>query len=113
MSPVGGVGINLAIQDAVAAANLLYEPLGSGQIEEGDLARVQRRRAFPTWATQQLQIAIQKRVIGPTLRGANPRVIWPIKLMQYWPWLQRFPARVIGLGFRPEHVHSPLKLESL
>ncbi|WP_322867921.1 FAD-dependent oxidoreductase [Aquicoccus sp. G2-2] len=113
MSPIGGVGINLAIQDAVAAANLLYEPLGSGQIEEGDLARVQRRRAFPTWATQQLQIAIQKRVIGPTLRGANPRVIWPIKLMQYWPWLQRFPARVIGLGFRPEHVHSPLKLESL
>ncbi|MGE0422380.1 MAG: FAD-dependent oxidoreductase [Reyranellaceae bacterium] len=107
MSPIGGVGINLAIQDAVAAANILHAPLRRGRVETGDLARVQRRRAFPTWATQKLQTTIQDRVIDPILDGAMPRVAWPIRLMQAWPWLQRLPARAIGLGFRPEHVHSP------
>lgn len=106
MSPIGGVGINLAIQDAVSSANLLAEPLRNGSISESDLARVQRRRRFPTWATQRLQMEVQNRVIDPVLRGAAPRVPWPIRLMQTWPWLQRLPARAIGLGFRPEHAHS-------
>ncbi|MEZ4281707.1 MAG: FAD-dependent oxidoreductase [Myxococcota bacterium] len=107
MSPIGGVGINLAIQDAVAAANILHAPLSRGRLEERDLARVQQRRAFPTWATQKLQTTIQDRVIDPVLKGARPRVTWPIAWMQAWPWLQRLPARAIGLGFRPEHVESP------
>ncbi len=106
MSPIGGVGINLAIQDAVATSNILAEPLRAGRVDEGDLARVQRRRAFPTWMTQKLQITIQNRIIDPVLSGVTPRVAWPIELMQSWPWLQRLPARLIGLGFRPEHVRS-------
>jgi 2-polyprenyl-6-methoxyphenol hydroxylase-like FAD-dependent oxidoreductase len=106
MSPIGGVGINLAIQDAVAAANILHEPLRDGNVGIRDLARVQRRRAFPTWITQRLQLTIQNRVIDPILSGATPRVTWPIKLMQSWPWLQRLPARAIGLGVRREHVRS-------
>ncbi len=105
MSPIGGVGVNLAIQDAVAAANLLNAPLRRGNLSEADLARVQERRMFPTRATQKLQTTIQDRIIDPVLNGARPRVIWPIKLMQAWPWLQRLPARAIGLGIRPEHIH--------
>lgn len=107
MSPIGGVGINLAIQDAVAAANLLHEPLRRGEVSDRDLDRVQRRRRFPTWATQKLQTTIQDRFVEPILAGAQPRVAWPIRLMQAWPWLQRLPARAIGLGLRPERVRSP------
>lgn len=108
MSPIGGVGINLAIQDAVATANILSDSLRNGAVCERDLARVQRRRRFPTWATQRLQAAVQNRIIDPVLGGMVPRLPWPIRLMQAWPWLQRLPARVIGLGFRPEHVR-PLR----
>ncbi|MGE0629989.1 MAG: FAD-dependent oxidoreductase [Hyphomicrobiaceae bacterium] len=106
MSPIGGVGINLAVQDAVAGANMLGGPLRAGHVGDLDLARFQRRRAFPTWVTQQLQITIQNRIIDPILSGATPRVIWPLKLMQSFPWLQRLPARIIGLGVRPEHIQS-------
>jgi 2-polyprenyl-6-methoxyphenol hydroxylase-like FAD-dependent oxidoreductase len=106
MSPIGGVGINLAIQDAVAAANLLAGPLRRGTLTLEDLRRVRRRRIFATWATQRLQTTLQNVAIAPVLAGARPRVPWPIELLQRLPWLQRLPARLIGLGIRPEHVRS-------
>ena len=106
MSPVGGVGINLAIQDAIAAANLLVGPLRRGAPAEDDLRKVQQRRAFPTWATQAFQMAVQNRVIDPVLRGTQaPRLPWLVRFMQrHLPFLQGIPARIIGVGFRPEHV---------
>jgi 2-polyprenyl-6-methoxyphenol hydroxylase-like FAD-dependent oxidoreductase len=105
MSPIGGVGINLAIQDAIAAANILSEPLRTGHVAESDLQRVQKRRAFPTWATQAVQTAIQNRVIDPVLNSSQtPKVPWIVRLMQHFTFLQRIPARFIGIGFRPEHV---------
>ena len=109
MSPVGGVGINLAIQDAVATANVLALPLRERRLCEADLAAVQARRAWPTRMTQRAQVAIQNRFVAPVLaqREADPPLPWPIALMQRWPWLQRIPARLIGIGVRPEHVHSP------
>ncbi len=107
MSPVGGVGINLAIQDAVAAANLLYIPLRSGRVGLGDLGEVQRRREWPTKVTQGVQVFIQKRMIAPTLAGTTPRAPWPVKLLNAVPYLRRFPAAAVGLGARPEHVRSP------
>ena len=107
MSPIGGVGINLAIQDAVAAANLLATKLRSGKVSLDDLAAVQRRRAFPTRATQRLQIAVQNRVISPVLSSSQPIRLPPLlKLLGSWPFLRRIPARVIGVGFRPEHIHT-------
>ena len=108
MSPVGGVGINLAIQDAVAAANLLAEPLRNGTVTTSDLRRVQRRREFPTRMTQRVQVFIQNRVIQRVLASqAQPKVAWPVRMLQRFPILRRIPARVIGMGFRPEHVHTP------
>jgi len=105
MSPIGGVGINLAIQDAIATANLLTRPLRQRRLSEGDLARVQKRRSFPTRATQRLQLAIQNRVIDPVLSASAPlRAPWIARLMQRLPFLQGIPARVVGIGFRPEHV---------
>ena len=105
MSPIGGVGINLAIQDAVAAANFLAAPLSRGAVGESDLEAVQRRREFPTRMTQRMQLFLQKRVIGRVLAsGATPGIALPIRLLQWFPVLQRIPARLIGMGFRPEHV---------
>jgi 2-polyprenyl-6-methoxyphenol hydroxylase-like FAD-dependent oxidoreductase len=107
MSPIGGVGINLAIQDAVAAANILFEPLRVGAAEHDKLASVQRRREFPTRATQRMQIAIQNNVIKRVLGSTQIQVPWILKLVDRWPLLQRIPARIVGLGFRPEHIHTP------
>jgi 2-polyprenyl-6-methoxyphenol hydroxylase-like FAD-dependent oxidoreductase len=108
MSPVGGVGINLAIQDAVAAANVLASKLATGNLGDGVLHAVQRRREFPTRATQRLQILVQNRVIRRVLGGTKPLTVpAPLRLMQRWPFLRRIPARVIGMGFRPEHVQTP------
>jgi len=106
MSPIGGVGINLAIQDAVATANLLSGPLRLRAPTLDELRRVQRRRAFPTRATQALQLFIQDRAIDPLLASgsAPPGVPWIVRLAQRLPVLQRIPALVIGVGFRPEHV---------
>ncbi len=105
MSPVGGVGINLALQDAIAAANILAEPLRRRSVSLDDLRRVQKRRNFPTWATQKMQVAIQNNVIDPMLaNGTTPKVPAIIRLAQHWTWLQRIPARIIGMGVRPEHV---------
>jgi 2-polyprenyl-6-methoxyphenol hydroxylase-like FAD-dependent oxidoreductase len=108
MSPVGGVGINLAIQDAVAAANRLAEPLRFGTVEESDLAEVQRRRTFPTRATQWLQIQIQNNILSPVLASRKtPTPPWAVRLVNRCPLLQRIPARLVGIGFRPEHVRTP------
>jgi 2-polyprenyl-6-methoxyphenol hydroxylase-like FAD-dependent oxidoreductase len=101
------VGINLAIQDAVAAANVLHVPLRHGMPAESDLARIQQRRMFPTRVTQKIQTTIQDYIIDPVLSGSPPHVSWPLDVLQRWPWLQRLPARAIGLGVRPEHIHSP------
>ena len=105
MSPVGGVGINLAIQDAVAAANLLTAPLRSGRVTPADLAAVQRRREWPTRVTQRLQMLAQEGVVRPVLDRTGP--ITPplgLRLLGRFPILQRLPARLVGLGVRPEHV---------
>ncbi len=110
MSPVGGVGVNLAIQDAVAAANLLADKLRGNQVTEADLGAVQRRRAWPARMTQRLQVVIQNRVISPVLGGsAQIRPPFVLRLLRGLPWLRRWPARLIGMGFRPEHVprHVP------
>ncbi|WP_336489199.1 FAD-dependent oxidoreductase [Methylobacterium nigriterrae] len=106
MSPLGGVGINLAIQDAVAAANLLTAPLKAGRPAEADLARVQARRMPPTRWTQGLQRLVQNRVIARVLDTAGTPLRPPLalRLLDRVPPLQRLPARLVGLGFRPEHV---------
>jgi len=107
MSPVGGVGINLAIQDAVAAANILAEPLLTRAAHAAELASVQKRREFPTRATQRMQIAVQNNVIKRVLASRRIQAPWILKLLDRWPLLQRIPARIIGMGFRPEHVKTP------
>ena len=107
MSPVGGIGINLAIQDAVAAANLLSEPLRDGRLEERDLARVQRRRALPTRLTQRFQVVVQNRIIARVLESGGRRTPPLIlRLLARFPVLRRLPARLVGMGIRPEHVTS-------
>jgi 2-polyprenyl-6-methoxyphenol hydroxylase-like FAD-dependent oxidoreductase len=104
MSPVGGVGINLAIQDAVAAANILVSPL-RGRLAESDLRRVQRRRMLPTRVTQWLQVQVQNRVVKPVLGSVGTlRPPLAVRLMARIPFLRRIPARLIGVGIRPEHV---------
>jgi 2-polyprenyl-6-methoxyphenol hydroxylase-like FAD-dependent oxidoreductase len=108
MSPVGGVGINLAIQDAVAAANLLAGPLRNGSATPADLRRVQDRRTFPTRTTQRLQVIIQNRVIRRALASRKQFSLpWPLRLLRRFPALRRIPARLIGIGVRPEHVQTP------
>jgi 2-polyprenyl-6-methoxyphenol hydroxylase-like FAD-dependent oxidoreductase len=109
MSPVGGVGINLAIQDAVATANLLAFKLKSGTLKDDDLARVQRRRLFPVKLVQRFQVAVQNRVLKPAVSGAitELKAPWVIRLLDRSAWLQRWPAQIMGLGVRPEHVRSP------
>jgi 2-polyprenyl-6-methoxyphenol hydroxylase-like FAD-dependent oxidoreductase len=105
MSPIGGVGINLAIQDAVAAANILTAPLRAGAPLGDYLRRVQCRRELPTLLTQRMQILIQDRVISPILAGRGP--ISPplaLRLLALIPALRRIPARLVGAGFRPEHI---------
>jgi 2-polyprenyl-6-methoxyphenol hydroxylase-like FAD-dependent oxidoreductase len=107
MSPIGGVGINLAIQDAVAAANILAPRFAAGTPTTDDLRRVQRRREFPTRVTQRVQLFVQDhlmtRVLASRGRLAPP---WPVRLLQRFPILRRIPARAVGIGFRPEHVRT-------
>jgi 2-polyprenyl-6-methoxyphenol hydroxylase-like FAD-dependent oxidoreductase len=108
MSPVGGVGINLAIQDAVATANILIPRFHRGEVSEKDLDAVQRRREFATRATQAMQVFIQNRVIGRVLKStAKLSAPLPLRLLKLMPFLTRIPARLIGLGIRPEHVRVP------
>jgi len=149
MSPIGGVGINLAIQDAVAAANIFVPALSAGASDaralsasaspdadilarapstgasrdadilarapsaaasaDAQLHKVQARREFPTRMTQRLQIFAHKRFIGPALATKAPlkRLPLPLALLKHFPILRRIPARIVGVGFRPEHIHTP------
>ena len=106
MSPIGGVGINLAIQDAVAAANILAERLSRNTVSLADLERVQLRRDFPTRMTQSLQIILQNNVIHRVLGNPDFRLPSVMKLLNRWPFLRRIPARIVGIGFRAEHVKT-------
>ncbi len=108
MSPVGGVGINLAIQDAVAASNLLADALRERRLTVDDLAAVQKRREWPARVTQQAQIAVQNELLAPVLSGAPaPATLpLPLRLLQRLPMLRRLPARLVGIGVRPERVHT-------
>lgn len=110
MSPIGGVGVNLAVQDAVAAANRLWQPLKEGDLQMSDLRVIQSRRTFPTVATQRLQLAIQNSVISKALKATGP--LKPpgfVRLVETFPFLSRFTARVLGLGFRPEHIAQHIR----
>ncbi|MGH7030536.1 MAG: FAD-dependent oxidoreductase [Stellaceae bacterium] len=110
MSPIGGVGINLAVQDAVAAANILAQRLLDGAVGDDALRAVQRRREFPTRAMQRVQVIVQNRIIGRVLRSTgklSPPLL--LRLFVRLPLLRRLPARLIGLGFRPEHVRTPAR----
>jgi 2-polyprenyl-6-methoxyphenol hydroxylase-like FAD-dependent oxidoreductase len=109
MSPIGGVGINLAIQDAVATANILAPVLAAGDApSDDDLQRVQERRMFPTKITQDFQLFIQNRAIDPLLHGAQiTRPPLAVRLFDEFPLLRRLPARLIGVGVRPEHIRTP------
>ncbi|WP_439375274.1 FAD-dependent oxidoreductase [Bradyrhizobium sp. DASA03120] len=114
MSPVGGVGVNLAVQDAVAAANLLADKLQRGCPTEDELDAVRRRREFPVRMTQRMQVVVQNNIISGALQGGDRPLKVPliVRLITALPWLQGVPARLIGLGVRPEHVRSKAALAS-
>jgi 2-polyprenyl-6-methoxyphenol hydroxylase-like FAD-dependent oxidoreductase len=108
MSPIAGVGINLAIQDAVAAANILGPVLQRGTPAERDLQAVQNRRTFPTRATQRLQLIVQNNIIRRVLASTKPLTLpWLFRLLKLFPFLRRIPALLVGIGFRPEHINLP------
>ncbi len=108
MSPIGGVGINLAVQDAVAAADRLAEPLRRGVTSDGDLQAIEERRTLPVRFTQWLQLTIQRRIISRVLETeTRPKPPALFKLFGVLPVLRRIPARLIGVGIRPEHVRTP------
>jgi len=106
MSPAGGVGINLALQDAVATANLLAVKLKRGSVSVSDLEQVQKRREFPVKFIQALQVQIHKRINGRTSGTGDQLPLLP-RLFLWFPFLRALPARMIGLGPRPEHIQSP------
>jgi 2-polyprenyl-6-methoxyphenol hydroxylase-like FAD-dependent oxidoreductase len=109
MSPMGGVGVNLAVQDAVATANLLAAKLQHGAPDAADLASVQARREFPVRMTQRMQVVGQDNIVAMALKpGAALKAPLPLRIVTAIPWLQGITARFIGLGVRPEHVHSPV-----
>ena len=109
MSPVGGVGVNLAVQDAVATANLLAAKLANGCPPENELDAVRRRREFPVRMTQAMQVMAQNNIVSAALKPGGEALKAPlvVRLITAVPWLQGITARLIGLGVRPEHVHSP------
>ena len=116
MSPVGGVGVNLAIQDAVATANLLAAKLAAvkesrGCPSEDDLDAVRRRRTFPVRMTQTMQVVVQNNIISVALKPGNQPLRAPVfaRLVNAIPWLQGITARFVAIGVRPEHVHSPAR----
>jgi 2-polyprenyl-6-methoxyphenol hydroxylase-like FAD-dependent oxidoreductase len=105
MSPIGGVGINLAVQDAVATANILGPVLQRGVPKSADLKKVQARREFPTRVIQAFQVGAQNLMLAPTLKSTKtPKPPLFVKALNAWPWARQFPARFIGMGVRPEHV---------
>lgn len=108
MSPIGGVGVNLAVQDAVATANLLADKLQRGCPTEDELDAIRRRREFPVKMTQRMQVIVQNNIISGALQGGDRPLKVPlvVRLVTALPWLQGIPARLLALGVRPEHVHS-------
>jgi 2-polyprenyl-6-methoxyphenol hydroxylase-like FAD-dependent oxidoreductase len=107
MSPVGGVGVNLAVQDAVAAANILAEPLRAGAVTTEHLAAVQQRRAFPMRVIQRMQVIVQDKLLSPALASRErPKPPLLLRLIRWLPMLGRLPARLVGLGVRPEHIQT-------
>jgi 2-polyprenyl-6-methoxyphenol hydroxylase-like FAD-dependent oxidoreductase len=107
MSPIGGVGVNVAVQDAVAAANILAAPLRDGRLATAHLEQVQRRRTFPVKVIQTMQLTVQNRLIDPLLDSTKPvEAPWIMKLFNWFPFLRRIPARIVGIGVRPEHVRT-------
>jgi 2-polyprenyl-6-methoxyphenol hydroxylase-like FAD-dependent oxidoreductase len=111
MSPIGGVGVNLAVQDAVAAANILWKPIAAGTLQQDDLDHVQKRRMFPTRVTQRMQVLIQNNVIGRVLgKGGSLQAPLLLRLTSRFAPLRRLPARFVGIGVRPEHVETPERL---
>ncbi|MEO8322199.1 MAG: FAD-dependent oxidoreductase, partial [Bradyrhizobium sp.] len=111
----GGVGVNLAVQDAVATANLLAAKLASGCPSQDDLDAVQRRRAFPVRMTQRMQVVVQNNIVNAALKPGNQPLKVPLvmRLVTAVPWLQGITARLLGLGVRPEHVESQVLNGSL
>jgi 2-polyprenyl-6-methoxyphenol hydroxylase-like FAD-dependent oxidoreductase len=109
MSPVGGVGVNLAIQDAVATANILAAKLATGSVSDSDLDAVRRRRLFPVKVIQAMQVMVHNRILKPLVTGAQTELTppWPVRLLDKSAWLRQWPARFLGVGIRPEHVRSP------
>jgi 2-polyprenyl-6-methoxyphenol hydroxylase-like FAD-dependent oxidoreductase len=109
MSPIGGVGVNLAVQDAVATANLLAEKLVAGCPSEPELDAVRRRREFPVRVTQAMQVVVQNNLISVALRSGGQSLRAPllVRIVNALPWLQGITARFVAIGVRPEHVHSP------
>ena len=107
MSPIGGVGINLAVQDAVAAANRLAGPLRKGAVSDEDLQAIEERRTLPVRFTQWLQLTIQRRIISRVLESERrPKPPLFFKLFDFFPVLRRVAARLLGIGIRPEHVRT-------
>lgn len=109
MSPVGGVGVNIAVQDAVATANLLAAKLQKGPVSENDLDAVRQRREFPMRVTQAIQVVMQNNIISRALAPGNQPLTPPLvmRIVSAFPWLQGLTARILGIGVRPEHVQSP------
>jgi 2-polyprenyl-6-methoxyphenol hydroxylase-like FAD-dependent oxidoreductase len=107
MSPIGGVGVNLAVQDAVATANILAAKLVHGCPSEDELDAVRRRREFPVRVTQRMQVIAQNNIITAALRSGDQPMPFALRLITAMPWLQGLTARMVGVGVRPEHVHSP------
>ncbi|MES5486175.1 FAD-dependent oxidoreductase [Bradyrhizobium sp. INPA03-11B] len=107
MSPIGGVGVNLAVQDAVATANILAAKLVQGCPSEDELDAVRRRREFPVRVTQRMQVIAQDNLISAALKGGDQPVPFALRLITAMPWLQGLTARLVAVGVRPEHVHSP------
>ena len=107
MSPIGGVGVNLAVQDAVATANILAAKLAQGCPSEDELDAVRRRREFPGRVTQRMQVIAQDNIISAALKGGDRPVPLALRLITAMPWLQGLTARLVAVGVRPEHVHSP------
>jgi 2-polyprenyl-6-methoxyphenol hydroxylase-like FAD-dependent oxidoreductase len=107
MSPIGGVGVNVAVQDAIAAANILAAPLRERRLTTDHLAQLQKRRTFPMKVIQGMQVAVQQNIIDKVLSSDRPITApWTVKLFNWFPVLQRIPARVVGIGVRPEHVRT-------
>jgi 2-polyprenyl-6-methoxyphenol hydroxylase-like FAD-dependent oxidoreductase len=108
MSPIGGVGVNLAVQDAVASANRLAAPLKAGNLRDADLQAIEMRRSLPVRFTQRLQLTMQNQIISRALQATQrPKPPFIFKLFDWFPVLQRIPGRLLAVGIRPEHIHTP------